>query len=125
MKVVGTEHLSGHWGTNDGIIGAAAGVGLSLCGWSGRFVAFGKFRGFTDSIRVENLEDIGIKVLSVDRNPLVPGPEDTVETYGWLRPNHWGFQPVLPVKNGGPNHWEVVSRKNSKDHMKVAAAGSR
>ena len=29
-------HLSGHGGTNDGIIGAAAAVGLTVCGWAGR-----------------------------------------------------------------------------------------
>ena len=39
-------HLSGHGGTNDGIIGTAAAVGLTACGWSGRFPV--------DSLNLEN-----------------------------------------------------------------------
>lgn len=31
-------HLSGHGGSNDGIIGAAAAVGLTASGWYGRFI---------------------------------------------------------------------------------------
>ena len=34
-------HLSGHGGTNDGIIGATAAVGLTACGWSARFLEYG------------------------------------------------------------------------------------
>ena len=124
IKVVGNEHLSGHGGTNDGIIGAAAGVGLTLYGWSGRFVEFGNLRGFPDAIPVKDLEDNGIKVISIDRNALVPGREDVVETYGWLRPNQWGFQPVLPVRSHSPKRWEVISRKNHKSHMKIAVGCS-
>lgn len=122
MKAVGNGHLSGHGGTNDGIIGAVAGVGLTLYGWSGRFVEFGKLREFPNSVRVKNLEDNGIKVLSIDRNALVPGPEDTVETYGWLRPNQWGFQPVLPVVSGGSNRWEVVAKKKPNKRMEASPA---
>lgn len=33
-------HLSGHGGTEDGVIGALAGVGLTAWGWSGRLVEF-------------------------------------------------------------------------------------
>jgi tRNA(Ile2) C34 agmatinyltransferase TiaS len=37
-------HLSGHGGTNDGIVGAAAAVGLTAYGWGGRFIEFGRLR---------------------------------------------------------------------------------
>ncbi|MBE0616997.1 MAG: hypothetical protein IH608_03595, partial [Proteobacteria bacterium] len=33
-------HLSAHGGTGDGIIGAAAAVGLTADGWSGRFIEY-------------------------------------------------------------------------------------
>ena len=33
-------HLSGHGGTEDGIIGAAAGVGLTADGWNGRLIEY-------------------------------------------------------------------------------------
>lgn len=37
MQAAAGFHLSGHGGTNDGIIGAAAGIGLTIFGWAGRF----------------------------------------------------------------------------------------
>ncbi len=45
-------HLSGHGGTNDGIIGAAAAVGLTASGWSGRFIEFAHLRDFPNTLTV-------------------------------------------------------------------------
>src|SRR5512136_688478 len=73
-------HISGHGGTNDGIIGAAAGVGLTASGWSGRFIEFGGLRNFAEIISVAELECHGIRVVSLDRNALVPSSEDLVHT---------------------------------------------
>ncbi len=112
MKAVNGDHLSGHGGTNDGIIGAAAGVGLTLSGWSGRFIEFNDLRSVPREATVEALEDRGIQVLSVDRNALVPGPGDTVDTRNWLRPRLWGFRPVLPVAADGPGRWRSISGRN-------------
>ena len=104
-------HLSGHGGTNDGIIGAAAGVGLTLSGWSGRFVEYGRLREFAEIEKVRRFEEKGIRVLSLDRNALVPWPDHIVETEGWVRPRLWGFQPVLPVVQTGPETWRAVGIK--------------
>ncbi len=112
MASVNGFHLSGHGGTEDGIIGAAAGVGLTLYGWSGRFIEFGDLRRFDRYVRVADLESHGIRVLSIDRNALVPGGEDTVDTQDWLRPRLWGDHPVLPVEATGPGTWRSIGSKN-------------
>ncbi len=114
MQAAGRVHLSGHGGTNDGIIGAAAGVGLTLYGWSGRFIEFGGLREFDDEVTVSALESKGIQVLSIDRNALVPGPADIVNTQGWLRPRLWGFKPILPVQRVAEGRWRAVGAKNKK-----------
>lgn len=44
LQVVSQVHLSGHGGTNDSIVGATAAVGLTISGWSGRFIEYGNFR---------------------------------------------------------------------------------
>ena len=115
MQAVGGEHLSGHGGTNDGIIGAAAGVGLTLSGWSGRFIEFNDLRRFGTEVAVGTLEASGIQVLSIDRNALVPGVEDLVDTRDWLRPRLWGFKPVLPVRSTGLGRWQSLGGKHNQE----------
>jgi hypothetical protein len=107
-------HLSGHGGTNDGIIGAAAAVGLTAYGWSGRFIELGRLRDFPEQVSVSNLERAGITVVSIDRDARVPGPEDLVQTNGWLRPRLWGGRPGLPVTSKGKSLWEALGGKNRK-----------
>jgi len=103
-------HLSGHGGTEDGIIGAAAGVGLTAWGWSGRFVEFGALRELPDPVTVGELEDLGIIVLPVDRNVISPRAEDTIATAGWLRPRLWGGCPCVPVVSAAPGHWVAIGK---------------
>jgi hypothetical protein len=104
-------HLSGLGGTNDGIIGAAAAVGLTAYGWSGRFIEFGGLREFPAAVSVEALNRAGIRVVCVDRDAHVLAPEDIVETSGWLRPHLWAGQPVLPVTPGDSGRWASLGRK--------------
>ncbi len=111
MAVAKNVHLSGHGGTNDGIIGALAGVGLSHYGWSGRFVEFGRLRDLPDKVRVSEIEAIGIRVLPMERDAMVPSGTDVVDTGGWLRPRCWGGQPILPVRSIGNEHWQVLGKK--------------
>ncbi len=107
-------HLSGHGGTNDGIIGAAAAVGLTAGGWSGRFIEFAGLRRFPGVVAVSELKRHGIGVVSVDRDAMIPGPEDMVDTKGWLRPRLWGWDPILPVFCRGEGTWESVGEKRRK-----------
>jgi hypothetical protein len=106
-------HLSGLGGTNDGIIGAAAAVGLTAHGWSGRFIEFGGLRKFPDAVSVEALNRAGIRVVSVDRDAHVVATEEIVETGGWLRPRLWAGQPVLPVTPGDAGGWVSLGGKRS------------
>ena len=103
-------HLSGHGGTNDGVIGAAAGIGLTAWGWAGRFIEFGNLRAFPDTLPVRDIEDAGILVLPVDRNVVSPQPVDTVDTAGWLRPRLWGGIPALPVTLRAPGVWLAIGK---------------
>ena len=110
-------HLSGHGGTNDGIIGAAAAVGLTASGWCGRFIEWGRLRDIPDKVLVSELENRQIRVLSIDRNAQVPGPEDWVFTNNWLRPRMMGHQPVLMVTPKGEGLWEHIGKKRDKPHQ--------
>ena len=103
-------HLSGHGGTNDGIIGAAAAVGLSHYGWSGRFLEFNRLRDLPDPVSVGDLHARGIVAVPLDRNAEVLPPETPVVTNGWLRPRLWGSQAVLPVQ-WEDGRWVALGRK--------------
>jgi hypothetical protein len=108
------SHLSGHGGTNDGIIGAAAAVGLTAHGWGGRFIEFGRLRDFPEKVLVSDLERSGIMVVSINRDAQVPTPDDMVDTKGWLRPRLWGGKPVLPVMPRENRLWETVEERKRK-----------
>jgi hypothetical protein len=115
LRASGRAHLSGHGGTNDGIIGAAAAVGLTASGWSGRFIEYGDLRKFPDLVPVVALQSNGIRVVSLDRDAICPGPNDHVNTKGWLRPRLWGHEVVLPVLPVGPGLWESLGEKRNKN----------
>jgi hypothetical protein len=109
-------HLSGHGGTNDGIIGAAAAVGLTAAGWYGRFIEFGRLRKLPDLMTVNQLEEIGIRVFSLDRDASVPKPDEVVITHRWVRPRMLGKKPVLPVASAGKGIWENIGKKRGRKH---------
>jgi len=109
-------HLSGHGGTCDGIIGAAAAAGLTAHGWSGRFIEKSNLRGYPERVSVKELEDAGMLVASLDRDTRVPHPADTVLTNRWLRPRLWGGRPVLPVVPLEEGVWRSLGEKRRKGH---------
>lgn len=114
MEAASGFHLSGHGGTNDGIIGAAAAVGLTASGWSGRFIEYGRLRDFPAMVTVSDLERSYMKVVSIDRDAAVPAPEDIVHTGNWLRPRLWANQAVVLVAPKGPGEWESLGEKRGK-----------
>ena len=120
LEAASKWHLSGHGGTNDGIIGSAAAVGLTASGWSGRFIEYGKLRKFPDPIRVLELERSNIVVVSNDRDARVPSPEDIVHTKGWLRPRLWGNRAVLLVTPREEGVWESIGERRNKGEETVA-----
>jgi tRNA(Ile2) C34 agmatinyltransferase TiaS len=107
-------HLSGHGGTNDGIIGAAAAVGLTASGWIGRFIEFGGLRDFQEQVSVSELEAAHILVTSLERDALPPAPKDQIHTGGWLRPRLWGNRAVLAVRKKGEGLWASMGGKQKK-----------
>ncbi|TDB36974.1 MAG: hypothetical protein D9V44_10765 [Actinobacteria bacterium] len=110
-------HLSAHGGTSDGIIGAAAGTGLTIDGWSGRFIEYGgarRLRDFPDIVRVGDLMSEGMVVLPVDRNVESAKPDDLVDSLGWLRPRLWGGRPAVPVLRTDPGRWQAIGRSSGK-----------
>ncbi|AOY58412.1 MULTISPECIES: hypothetical protein [Desulfococcus] len=108
-------HLSGHGGTHDGIIGAVAAVGLTLSGWSGRFIELRNLRDWPAQATVSELKDSGIETLSIDRDAKVPVPSDIVITNGWLRPRLIGHRPVLLVRPQGQSIWTNIDGKRIKN----------
>ena len=111
IQAAAGSHLSGHGGTRDGIIGAAAAVGLTAAGWSGRFIEFSGLRDMPNQILVGELAGKGIRVVSLDRDAVVPGEMDVVDTQGWLRPRLWGGAAALPVQMRGDHLWESIGAK--------------
>ena len=113
MAAASGAHLAGVGGSNDGIIGAAAAVGLTRHGWCGRFIELGAMRALPAEVTVSALSGAGIQVVSVDRDPMVPLGPDTVRTGGWLRPSRWAGQPVLQVRADGPGRWIAALDKQA------------
>jgi len=118
LEAAAGTHLSGHGGTNDGIIGAAAAVGLTAFGWGGRFIEFGRLRNFPEKVSVYDLEQAGIFVVSADGDASLPSPKDFIDTKGWLRPRLWGGRPVLPIISKGNSHWEIIGEKRHKKKLR-------
>ncbi|MDY0087919.1 MAG: hypothetical protein RBS78_05160 [Coriobacteriia bacterium] len=113
MKAAAGTHLSGHGGTNDGIIGAAAGVGLTAWGWSGRYIEYGALREYPEQVDVARLLAEGMHVLPIDRNVVSPKMSDTVDTAGWLRPRLWGGRPCVPVTLRSPGEWLAIGKQHA------------
>jgi hypothetical protein len=114
MEAASHAHLSGHGGTNDGMIGAAAAVGLTASGWSGRFIEYGRLRDFPELVRVVELSRSNILVVSVDRDAEIPAPEDLVCTKGWLRPRFLGSRATVFVTRKGSGMWESLGEKRNR-----------
>jgi hypothetical protein len=107
-------HLTAHGTTHNGIIGAAAAVGLTASGWCGRLIEFGRLRNIPDIVRVSDLEGWDMFVVSLDRDARVPDPEDLVFTKGWLRPRLWGNKAVVGVVPNGHGMWESLGERRKK-----------
>jgi len=109
-------HLSEHGGTGGGIIGAAAGVGLTSLGWAGRLIDYRvPLRDFGREASVRDIEAAGIHVLAIDRNVGVPRPDDIVDTHDWLRPRLWGGVAAVPVLWAGEGRWDAVATRPGEE----------
>jgi tRNA(Ile2) C34 agmatinyltransferase TiaS len=104
-------YLAGLGGTEDGVIGATAAVGLTAYGWSGRFLEYGRLRDLPDPIRVDDLVALGIVPVALDQNASVPASDALIVTNGWLSPRLWGGRAVVPIwKEDGC--WIALGKKS-------------
>jgi len=110
-------HLSGHGGTQDGIVGALAAVGLHLSGDDGLFLWMEGIRGLFGSRTTSELLSLvpidGIR----DQAGARPGPDDVIELGGWVRPILEGGRAVLLVEAAiAEGRWRVAPREVVKQH---------
>jgi len=85
--------LEGLGGTNGGIIGAMAGLGLAATGNDGRYVLLGNLRGLSGDIPVERLLDSGIARVSTCSGEEIKN--GTVRVRKFPKPSIRGGKPVL------------------------------
>jgi hypothetical protein len=100
--------LRGLGGTQDGVIGALAGVGLAATGEDGRFILIGTMRELDGVQTVQAILDSGIRqIRSMDGQTLENGQ---IDTGGRLRPACREGQPILFVKpqESDPSLWVQV-----------------
>ena len=104
-------HLEGLGGTEDGVIGALAAVGLMATKNDGRVVYFGSsgedWYDVTGCLDVDNILTRGVdEIRTFDTGaPLTAG---TVDVGKRLRPNYRRGKVVLYVTRGDAPHWEAV-----------------
>ncbi len=104
--------LAGLAGTETGVIGALAAVGLRAGGEDGRFIGLGAIRELPARARVQDILDAGVAALAAQDGAL-PQPGDWVETFGWVRPRLRGGKPVLLVQRSDQDgvDWLVCDRR--------------
>jgi len=97
-----------------GLIGAAAAVGLTARGWSGRWLEFGGLRRLERAVQVRELRAQGVFLVSLETDAEAPAPEDWVDTHGWLRPQLAAGRAVLPLRRIGEGMWAAASVETAK-----------
>jgi len=96
--------LEGLGGTQDGVIGALAAVGLAACGEDGRYLHIGRVRDLHGPLSVDTLLQAGVAaVQTLDGEPVLEGTI-LVEK---LRPARRGGKPVAIVAREG-DHWRPL-----------------
>jgi hypothetical protein len=110
-------HLSGHGGTQDGVIGALAAAGLHLSGGDGLFLWMEGIRGLfgrrtaSDLLSLVPIDDIR------DASGARPLPADVLQLGSWVRPVLEGGRAVLLVEAlEDDTGWRVAPREVVKRH---------
>jgi hypothetical protein len=90
-------------------------VGLTMLGWSGRFIEFGRLRDIPDVVKAGELEKLGMRVVGMEWDAMILSSDDLIDTGGWLRPKLMaGFPVVMVDKN--ETGWKVIGKKEKEDH---------
>lgn len=93
--------LRGLGGTQDGVIGALAGVALSSTGEDGRFVLVGRSRELEGTQTVQTIIDYGIAQVRTTEGKILS--DGLIETSGKLRPALREHQSILFVQPSEEN----------------------
>lgn len=109
-------HLSGHGGTEGGVIGALAAIGLHLSGSDGLFLTMPGIRELAGSCTYAEL----LATVPVDgaRGPggEVPAPGDQLELGDWVRPVLLDGRAVLLLQAPVDGTWAVQPRSVVKQY---------
>lgn len=104
-------HLSGHGGTNDGIIGAVAAVGLTHLGNSGRIVDYADIRELPQITTAAELRERDIFPMSTNRHAEMIPDVHKIDNQLSLRPHLWMNKLVVPVTSIGNCEWQTIAVK--------------
>jgi hypothetical protein len=100
-------HLEGLGGTEQGVVGALAAIGLASIGDDGRVVQVGEWPDdLSGPVPIERLHERGVLVRELESgDPITAG---VIDVGKHLRPNCRGGEVVLFVRRGGDPGWEAV-----------------
>jgi len=109
---------AGLGGTNDGMIGSLAAVGLRAGGNDGRFVEVGRIREFSGIAQVCALLDAGIDAVQAVDGETVDD-NDMIDTLDWVRPRLLMGRPILVVRRSENSDAKWVVDDDRKKHRKA------
>jgi hypothetical protein len=100
-------HLEGLGGTEQGVVGALAAIGLASTGDDGRVVQLGEWSDdLSGRVPIECLHERGLDVRELESGDAVTA--GVIDVGKHLRPNCRGGKVVLFVRRGGNPGWEAV-----------------
>lgn len=111
--------LTGHGGTDDGVIGALAAVGLVLSGTDGLFLWMPGVRELTGRISARELLAMTPIDELADPRGVRPDLDDLIELGDWVRPLLWqGRSRLLLLRSTHPDAapWRAAPRYLVKEH---------
>jgi hypothetical protein len=114
-------HLSGHGGTQDGVLGALAAVGLHLSGDDGLFITLPGIRELPMQATLAELAALVPIDLACDPIHQHPEPGEVIELGDWVRPVLLDGRAVLLLEPprrqpDGSRRWRTAPRSIVKQH---------
>lgn len=114
-------HLSGHGGTQDGVLGALAAIGLQLSGNDGLFITLPGVEELPHEATIEDLRALTAIDLAHDGIGQQPEPGELIELGDWIRPVLLDGCAVLLLEApqqqpNGSRQWRTAPRSVVKKH---------
>ncbi|BBX66294.1 hypothetical protein MSAS_54680 [Mycobacterium saskatchewanense] len=114
-------HLSGHGGTEDGVLGALAAVGLHLSGNDGLFITLPGIEELPHQATIDTVRARAPIDVARDEAHRQPGPGEVIELGDWVRPVLLDGRAVLlleppRLQPDGTRVWRTAPRAVVKRH---------